>query len=246
VAKDGVPDDRRLAARFAALSTDLSSETREDVTFEIIVRRAVEVIPGCDASSITLRKRRGRVETIAATDETVEAVDAVQYAVGEGPCLDATFEDGNVVVSDVLHDPRWPRWGARAAELGVGAAMAIRLHTPHETLGALNLYSASRGVFDDEAVDIALIFAAHATHAMSKARLVTGLQSALESRHVIGIAQGVLALKYDISYERAFEVLHRYSNDTNTKLRDVAAQVLEKRDLPLDDNDAFEVGTGAP
>ena len=39
---------------------------------------------------------------------------------------------------------------------------------------------------------------------------MSGLRAALESRHVIGIAQGVLAAQYDISYERAFEVLHRY------------------------------------
>ncbi|MDF1606242.1 GAF and ANTAR domain-containing protein [Nocardioides sp. YIM 152315] len=238
-------DERRLAERFAALSTDLSSETREDVTFELIVRRAVEVIPGCDVSSMTLRKRRGRVETIAATDDTAEAIDAVQYAVGEGPCLDAAFERGNVVVADVGTDLRWPHWAARATELGVGAAMAIRLYTARETLGALNLYSRTRGAFDDEAVDVALIFGAHATQAMSKARLVSGLESALESRHVIGIAQGVLAMRYGISYERAFEVLHRYSNDTNTKLRDVAARVLDQRDLPQRDNDAIEVGTDA-
>ena len=84
---------------------------------------------------------------------------------------------------------------------------------------------------------------------MSNARLVTGLQGALESRHLIGIAQGVLAMRYGISYERAFDVLHRYSNDTNTKLRDVAAQVLDERDLPNagpDDKDGLEVGTGAP
>ncbi|MFC7496110.1 MULTISPECIES: GAF domain-containing protein [unclassified Nocardioides] len=239
-------DDRRLAERFAELSTALTAETREDVTFDILVRRAVEVIPGCDAASVTLRKRRGRAETVAATDDNVAAIDAVQYAVGEGPCLDAAFDRGNVVVSDVSTDPRWPRWAAQASELGVGSALAVRLHTERETLGALNLYSRTPGGFDDEAVDVALIFAAHATHAASKARLVTGLQSALESRHAIGIAQGVLAVKYGISYERAFEVLHRYSNDTNTKLRDVAARVLDMRDLPLDDNDPLAVGTDAP
>ena len=79
---------------------------------------------------------------------------------------------------------------------------------------------------------IALIFAAHATDTMGKARLIEGLQAALESRHAIGIAQGVLALRYGITYEQAFDVLRRYSNQSNTKLRAVAAQVLEARDLP--------------
>ncbi len=221
-------DERPLAARFAEISSDLLNGSTEDVTFDAVVARAVELIPGCSASSITLRRRRGRVETVASTDSTADALDAVQYGIGEGPCLDAAFEAGSVVVADIARDPRWPRWSARAEELGLGSAMAIRLHTAEETLGALNLYSETPG----SSVDVALIFAAHATDAMSKARLVTGLQAALESRHVIGMAQGVLAQKYDLTYERAFDVLHRYSNDTNTKLREVAARVIEARDLP--------------
>lgn len=225
-------DGSGLAARFAEVSTDLLNEPNEDLTFDAVVRRAVEVVPGCDACSITLRRRRDRVETIAATDPTVEALDGVQYAVGEGPCLDAAFERGTVVVPDIAAETRWPRWAARADELGLGAAMAIRLHTAKETLGALNLYSRTRGGFHEDALDIAVIFAAHATHAMSTARLVTGLQAALESRHTIGIAQGVLAVKYGVTYERAFDVLRRYSNDTNTKLHDVALLVVETRTLP--------------
>jgi GAF domain-containing protein len=227
-----VSERRELAARFAEVSSDLLSDSGEGPTFEGVVRRAVEMVPGCDAASITLLGRRGSTETVAATDSASDALDELQYHLGEGPCLDASFEEGAVVVSDVLTDRRWPEWSARAHALGLGSAVAIRLSTARETLGALNLYSRSRGGFDGDAVDIAVIFAAHATEAMSKARLVTGLQAALESRHLIGIAQGVLAVRYGISYESAFDVLHRYSNDTNTKLRDVAARVADLRDLP--------------
>lgn len=230
-------EDRRLAAWFAQVSTDLLGGATEDLTFEAVVRRAVEIVPGCDLASVTLRKRRGRAETVAATDASVERLDAIQYALGEGPCLDAAFESENMVVPFVATETRWPRWAGSAHEHGLGSVVAIRLHTTDETLGALNLYSRTPGAFDAEAVDIALIFAAHATDAMSKARLVSGLQGALESRHTIGIAQGVLAIRYDISYERAFEVLHRFSNDRNLKLRDVAAQVVEARGLPAEELD---------
>lgn len=227
-------EERRLAARFAELSGDLLSESDEGTTFESVVKRAVEVVPDCTQASITLRRRRGRAETVAATDDTVERLDAVQYALGEGPCLDAAFDRGNVLVDDVSTDRRWPRWSDEARAQGVGSTMAIRLHAGDETLGALNLYSEVPGAFSGEAGDVALIYAAHATEAMSKARLVAGLRAALESRHVIGIAQGVLAAQYDIPYERAFEVLHRYSNDRNLKLRDVAETVARERGLPED------------
>lgn len=225
-------DERRLSARFAELSGDLLSEPDEDLTFEAVVKRATEMIPGCSDAGITLRRRRGRTETVAATSDLVERLDAVQYALGQGPCLDAAFEHENAKVDDVTTDHRWPRWADEARTLGVGSTLAIRLHTETETLGALNLYSGRPATFNGEAEDVALVYAAHATEAMSKAKLVSGLRAALESRHVIGIAQGVLAARFDISYERAFEVLHRYSNDHNLKLRDVAQTVADERGLP--------------
>lgn len=239
-------EDRRLAARFAEISSSLLSGETEDVTFGAVVQRAVEMVPSCDSASITMRQRRGQVATVAMTDALAETADAAQYALGEGPCLDAAFDAGSLVVRDLHTDSRWPRWTERAVAAGLGSAMAVRLHTEHETLGALNLYSRTRDAFDEPTVDVALIFAGHATDAMSKAKLVTGLQAALESRHTIGIAQGVLSVKYAISYEQAFEVLHRYSNDTNTKLRDVAMVVLETGDLPSVEIDPTEVGTAAP
>jgi transcriptional regulator with GAF, ATPase, and Fis domain len=221
-----------LAARFAAISGDLLSELDETVTFDRVARRAVEAVPGCTMAGIMLRKRRGRVQTVAATHETVERLDALQEKYGEGPCLDAAFDRENSVVEDTNGDERYPRWSADARELGVQACMAIRLHTDTETLGALNLYADRAGAFAGESADIALIFASHATDAMSKARLVSGLQTALESRHLIGMAQGVLAMRYGMDYERAFQLLHRYSNDNNIKLRELAQHVLELREMP--------------
>jgi transcriptional regulator with GAF, ATPase, and Fis domain len=230
-----VTHDRTLAAQFAELSGELLSDPDEAVTFDRVARRAVETIPGCSMAGVMLRTRRGRVRTVAATHYTVERLDALQESLGEGPCLDAAFDRENCVVQDMATDARYPGWSRGAEELGVHASMAIRLHTESETLGALNLYADRSAAFEGETGDIALIFAAHATEAMSKARLVSGLQAALESRHLIGMAQGVLAVRYGLSYERAFDALHRYSNDNNLKVRAVAQQVVDLRALPGDD-----------
>ena len=220
-----------LAAHLAEISADLHAAATEDLTFDAIVARAGDTVPGCDAASVTLRRNHA-VATVASTDAQVERLDALQYEFGDGPCLDAAFERGSVIALDLAADGRWARWSAHAQEAGVTGVIAVRLATATETLGALNLYTRRIGGFEDEAADIALIFAAHATDTMGKARLIEGLQAALESRHAIGIAQGVLALRYGITYEQAFDVLRRYSNQSNTKLRAVAAQVLEARDLP--------------
>lgn len=220
----------RWAAYFARVAEDLLADPGR-VTFDRVVRRAVDVVASADHCGITLRQRRGRGETVAATGDVVLEVDAAQYSLGEGPCLDAAFESGSCVVDDLRADQRWPHWSPLAIDRGIHAALAIRLHADGTTLGALNLYAGRAGAFDQETVDTALIFAAHAAEALSKARLVGNLETALESRHVIGMAQGVIAVRYDVSYESAFTVLQRYSNDNNIKLRDVARTVLETREL---------------
>ena len=109
---------------------------------------------------------------------------------------------------------------------------AKRSLTEQEPLGALNLYAGRAQVFDAAALDIAAIYAIHAASALEQAELVSGLQSAMQSRHVIGIAQGVLAVRYGIAYDTAFEVLRRLSNELNVKLRDLAQQVADQRGLP--------------
>jgi GAF domain-containing protein len=228
-------DSKHLAAFLAELSEDLHSSTSEPLTFQKVVKRAVETIPGCDHAAITLRVRRGRAETVASTDDRAQGADDLQYALTEGPCLDAAFENADFVIPDLRAEDRWPRWAAGAADLGIRAALAIRLHTDSETLGALSIYSDTAHAFDEEAQTVAWLFASHAADAMSNARLVSGLRAALESRHTIGIAQGVLAVRYDISYERAFQLLRRLSNHRNVKLRDVAQEVLAERGIPSDD-----------
>jgi len=97
-------------------------------------------------------------------------------------------------------------------------------------------------VFDAPALEIAAILAIHATSALEQAKLVAGLRSAMQSRHVIGIAQGVLAVRYGIAYDTAFDVLRRLSNDLNVKLKDLAQQVADQRGLP----DEANMATGRP
>jgi len=114
----------------------------------------------------------------------------------------------------------------------VGSVLAIRLANETETLGALNLYAGPTDAFTRDDVDVALVFAAHATNAMKAAQLVSGLTAAVESRHLIGVAQGILMHRFELSMEDAFEVLRRYSSHTNVKLREVAALVVDTRSLP--------------
>jgi hypothetical protein len=228
------------AAFFAAVSADLLATGEEEATLDRICARAVDVIPGADYSGVTVRRRRGRLETVASTGPVARELDALQYELGEGPCLDSALEDETHVVDDLRSTDRWPRWSPLAVERGVLSLASIQLparevdgdgHAP-VPLGALNLYAEEVGAFDGEALEHLRVYATHAANALASARLVGGLRVALNSRHAIGVAQGILMQRYDIDMDRAFDVLQRYASTHNVKLRDLAALVVEERNLP--------------
>jgi hypothetical protein len=79
-----VEDQARVAAHFAAVCRDLLTGD-EELTFQRIADRAVEVVPACDFVGITLRRRRGRPQSVALTDETARLCDELQYQLDEGP-----------------------------------------------------------------------------------------------------------------------------------------------------------------
>jgi GAF domain-containing protein len=234
------------AAFFARLSTDLLQLKDEVPTLQRVVDRAVEVVGPCDWCGISIRKRKDRVETVAASSRVARVCDALQYELGEGPCLEAIWDTDCYLTHAAAADRRWPRWGPRVAKEGVGAVLSIPLVTENETLGALNLYSARPHAFLTDDVDLALVFAAHATNAMSTARLVTGLQTAVRSRHLIGVAQGILMTRYELTMDQSFEVLRRFSSHANIKLRDLAAVVVETRRLPGVDPDDMSKSPSPP
>jgi len=230
-------DSTQAAQFFARVSRELMGQAGELPSFHRVTERAVEVVDGCDWASLSLRRGRHRVETVAATHPESELCDSLQYELGEGPSL-GTIRDGECFVSqDVRCDPRWPRWGNRVAAVGVGSVVSVRLISSTETLGALNCYSRSTRAFTPDDVDVAVVFAAHAANAMDAARTVAGLQTALQSRHLIGVAQGILMHRFGLSLDQALEVLRRYSSHSNTKLTDVAQLVVDNGDLPDADDD---------
>lgn len=100
-------------------------------------------------------------------------------------------------------------------------------------VGALNLYSTDSGAFDDTAVDAARSFADHAAVAAANAgvhadavELARNLQRALASRAVIDQAKGILMGRHRITADAAFRLLADRSQQTNRKLRDLAAELV--------------------
>lgn len=188
----------------------------------------------CQGASVTLVRADGGVETTASSDELVEQADDLQYAFDEGPCLSAAEDGGAYLILNTATDPRWPQWGPAVARIGLHSVLSIHLFTDRRVLGALNLYYESRDDFSDDEVEVAKVVAAHASVALAKLRSERDLWRAIDSRHLIGQAQGMLIERFKVSPEKAFAVLRRYSQKHNVKLHEVAASLVRTGRLPGD------------
>jgi AmiR/NasT family two-component response regulator len=58
------------------------------------------------------------------------------------------------------------------------------------------------------------------------------LETALSSSRRIGIAMGIVMERHRVTEEQAFGVLVRLSQESNVKVRDIAARVVETGQLP--------------
>lgn len=201
-------------------------------TLEEAVAAAGEVVGGCDLAAVSVTYP-DRIETPAATDDTVRRIENLQFTLGEGPCRSAMREHETVHSPDVANDPRWPVWGARIAEeLGVRSALGLRLFSSGETLGSLDLYSRTVRGFDSDDIYHGVALAAHVGVALAATQQAEHLRKAITNRTVIGQAEGILMERFAMTPAQAFAVLRRISSHTNTKLSQVAQTLVTTRQTP--------------
>ena len=233
-----------LASSFAELARELAGHTSEDDTWSAIVQAALRTVPGTEHAGITIL-RHGKFQTVAPSSDLPRRVDAIQYELSSGPCVDAILQQRIFRTGDLSQDPRWPEFGRRAArQENVFSMLGFRLYLEtDETIGGLNLYSTQRDAFDSSAELTGGIIATHAAIALTGTRhrnQAEHLRLALESNRHIGMAIGVLMSSQRVTRQQAFDLLRIASQHTHRKLADIAMDVVETGEL----DSPRPVGTG--
>ncbi|MFC0623668.1 GAF and ANTAR domain-containing protein [Kribbella deserti] len=200
-------------------------------TVDAVLQFALRAV-NCTHAGLALAVRGRRAEVGAVTDPVVEKLHQFQIDAADGPLLASLTAQVPIHIPNAPAETRWPNWAAAAGALGIGSVLDVPLAVSVQLVGVLSLYSTEPNAFsaDDEAV--AHILARHASVAVAAARKQESLTQAVDARKLVGQAMGILMMKYDVDDDRAFAILKRYSQDTNTKLRDVAQQVVDARSLP--------------
>lgn len=222
-----------LPARIAEVARALQVETGSLDTMDLAIKLAVDFIEGAEEASISLVQRDRMIGTPSYTGDQGYRVDQIQYELRQGPLLTDLWDEDVVSVPDLVSDLRWGEWGPRAAsETPIRSLLCFRLFTRSGRIGALTVYSTTAHAFTAADVEAGISFAAHTAIAIGVARDGEHKDIALDSRSLIGQATGIVMERYDIDAVRAFAVLKRISQHTNTKLHDVASDLIRTRKMP--------------
>jgi signal transduction histidine kinase len=150
-------------------STELAAASTGAQVVERVVRSAPNVVSAAEHVSVTVRAASGLV-TAGASGELPREVDALQYQLGEGPCVHASSTGEMVLVGDVIDETRWPQFASRMAQQGqVRSMLALPLRVEGEVAGSLNLYSAEARAFRGTMCTRGKLFATVAALALTAA-----------------------------------------------------------------------------
>ena len=186
--------------------------------------------------------------TVCTTNEVSSQLEQLQYALGEGPCVDAYREDRPVMEPE-LANPETKRWLAfteAAVKIGAEAVFGFPLQVGAVRLGALNLYRDMPGALDDEQYANALAAAAIVAQAVlvlqAKApdgMLAQALERSSDFQYVVHQAAGMVAVQLGVGVTEAMIRLRAYAFGNERRLSEVAGDVVD-RTLRFDDHGVNE------
>ncbi|XVS66423.1 GAF and ANTAR domain-containing protein [Actinosynnema sp. CA-299493] len=214
---------RALASELVRMGRLVEDEEHEEVGRRF-TEHLVRAVPGCELALLAV-DRGGEVDIAASTGHPPPDLAAA----GGDPVREVLRYREPRRLGDTAQDHRWPLFAARLAEDGHRSCLVLPVPTQHSPTAAAVLLSREPHRFNDHSYDIILLIALHAGVALDNIevlhhsrQLVRHLTTALDTRHTIGLAQGLLMRHFAHDTDRSFTQLRQASQRTNRKLRDIA------------------------
>lgn len=228
--------DMDSARWFAALARDLAEQNDRDAA----ASRVLELITGatgCSFAAIAHLSPQGILLHNHSTDpQLLSTVAEISTSTAEGVEWQSLRERGTVLVDDLDSESRWPQYTARLrAETPLRSALGYCLIIDNLVLGAMVLFADQPGFFTDSMCRFADVYADHAAIALARVgdhERAENLETALQSNREIGMAVGILMVRYGLTDQAAFDLLRVTSQHEHRKLREIAAETVYSGELP--------------
>jgi GAF domain-containing protein len=226
---------RELAERIAAMAEILLSEDdSSDASLRQLAELSLDLIPGSAAAGVVVAGDNSWA--YSASEACIAQLHRLQLDTGAGPVAETLRFGEARRIDDSSSEERWPEVCSSMAAEGLRSCLTLPLRTDREPGGAIAVYGREPGSFAGAGHDIALLFAAQGGVAIRNAsmyrncqRLVENLRVALASRAVIEQAKGILVAEYGYEPEMAFKRLSVLSQNSNRKVKDIAADLVAGR-----------------
>ena len=222
------PDPERIARVATALATSNDGS-------EHSLCASSAGVAGVDGAGVVLILHGRALGTVCSSDSIVEAVEEVQYSLGEGPCLEAFATRAPVLIPDLAARDvvRFPGFIEGALAIGVRAAFGFPILVGSVCIGALNLYQRESGALSDEQFADALAVAHVAGRTVLEWQSVAGdgslarqLEHLPANRAVVHQAAGMISVQTFATIDDALALLRAYAFSSNRPINDVASDVV--------------------
>jgi hypothetical protein len=170
---------------------------------------------------------------VGVSDVVTEAIEEVEYTLGEGPCVSA-YRDKIPVFDPDLADggTRWPEFRRVALKVGVRAAFGFPLLVDWICIGAMNLYRDRSGALTDDQIGDALLVAGVASRTLLawQAEAPPGsvawqLEQVPNHQMEVHQATGRISVQAGVSVSDALVLLRAYAFSRDLTISAVAADV---------------------
>jgi hypothetical protein len=216
------------------LSAALSADEVPEALLKRLCQDCAETLP-ITGVGLALMNDSGHQGVVAATDGPARVMEELQFALGEGPCLDASKARSPVLQPDLSRTAvaRWPGFGPAALEAGIAAIFAFPLHVGAIRIGILDLYRDTPGSLNPAVFAEALAYADAAVlvlmHLQGQIPPAGELHPALdpiENRAEVHQATGAISVTADVSLAEALLLLRAHAFAAQRPILEAAREVL--------------------
>ncbi len=223
-----------VATAFAGLFETLARDLDIESYLAVLCRHCVGLVGARCAAIVFAEAPATSAARLAWSDDLGHQLADDSLGAATGPWQECLATGQLITVADLSSDTRrWPEFTRAALLAGLGSVTVIPVRSRSDVTGALALLSET--VLDATGIHLAcsLADAAGAGIVLSdelrrQERSIAQLQAALTSRIVIEQAKGILAERWKLAPDEAFDRLRKYARANQFRLPDLAQAIIQQ------------------